>query len=107
MRSISERHVDDFCELWRERDEAASALLKDAKRWRSYRHRKMLSVMDFAGVVFRSESRPLMERLKEGLRRMAVSPALTLTDAVAAMRWVKWRLRMAHGCRGSFPGWLR
>lgn len=105
--SIMQRHVDDFFELWRERDAAAAALLKPGKAWRSYRRRKMLNVMDFAGVVFRSGSRPFVQRLDEGLRRMAIPPALPWTDAVAVMRWVKWRLRMALGMRGRFPAWLR
>ena len=106
MHSVSYRHVGDFFELWRERDEVALSLL-NSKLMRTYKWRKMLALMDFSGTVFRSNNQLLMQRLKEGMSQMAIRPALRLMDIIAVMRWLKWQMRMAMEACGRFPRWLR
>lgn len=107
MRSVSERHVDDFFDLWRERNEAASAVLSEKEALKAYWRREIVNVMDFAGVVFRSRSTPLMRRLDAGLEEMQFEPSLSHIRPFEVLRWIKWRLRMALGIRGYFPSWLR
>ncbi|WP_197484382.1 glycosyltransferase family 2 protein [Tepidimonas fonticaldi] len=106
MHSVSERHVDDFLELWRERDAAANALLREPGVWRRYRHQKMVNWMDFSGVVFRSRAMELMRRLQQGMEQTEVVPALATIDVKNWARWAKWQLRMKLGLRGRFPAWL-
>lgn len=105
MNSISASHIQDWLELWLERDEAAVDLFGDS-HLASYRHRKMLSTMDFMGVVFRSRSRDLVAQVLRGLPQMAIRPALDWGDPVAVARWIKWKLRLRFGGRGLFPAWL-
>ncbi|MES7382036.1 hypothetical protein U6O65_12340, partial [Cutibacterium acnes] len=55
MRSITVRHVEEFFDLWRERDGAArEALHGESDLLRRYRLMHLIAVMDFYGNVYRS-----------------------------------------------------
>lgn len=107
MRSISMRHVDEFFELWRERDAAAHEVLSgDVDSQRRYGLMRLIAVMDFYGNVYRARDAALARRFEQALRPTGWSLGVPWRHPVLVARWIKWRLRRGLAARNAFWGAL-
>lgn len=107
MRSITVRHVEEFFDLWRERDGAArEALHGESDLLRRYRLMRLIAVMDFYGNVYRSKNHEIALRFEEKLRATGWTLGLPLRHPVPAARWLKWMIRRQFARKNRFSTWL-
>jgi glycosyltransferase involved in cell wall biosynthesis len=107
MRSITVRHVEEFFDLWRERDGAArEALHGESDLLRRYRLMHLIAVMDFYGNVYRSKNHEIALRFEEKLRATGWTLGLPLRHPVPAARWLKWMIRRQFARKNRFSTWL-
>lgn len=103
MRTMSARHIDDFFDLWDERNATAlDTLSTDPVRQREYARMRQVAVMDFFGNVYRSHDRALVQRFESALKSRSWPLRLPSDDLVLALRWMKWHARLATGRAGRF-----
>lgn len=103
MRSVSLRHVAEFFDLWRERDQAAASLQLTRSELARYARMKTIALFDFSGVVYRSGEPELVFALVRGLDAQGWRTSIPGWQPVLILRWLKWKARMTTGVRGWFP----
>ena len=107
MRSVTLRHVDEFFDLWRERNEAAAQVLHGNHRLlRRYRLMRLINVMDFYGNVYRSHDHEIALRFETKLSSVRWSLGLPWQHPIIAARWLKWLMRLWLARSNRFSIWL-
>lgn len=102
MRTMTLRHIDEFFDLWSERDAAAAQVLHNNEELlRRYRLRRLTDVMDFYGNVYRTRDARLALLFKQKLNTTGWELGVPWHHPLLTARWIKWHMRQFYlGLRG-------